>query len=86
MTTRGAGIGPTYPERVWDWLYPDGFWAGAPHRAGDQVRLCGFAQVCSLELGYVPKIVSDAIDPDLPRMLGEYMANLKAARARGDIA
>ena len=73
-------------REVWDWLYPDGFWAGAPHRAGDQVRLCGFAQVCSLELGYVPKIVSDAIDPDLPRMLGEYMANLKAARARGDIA
>jgi hypothetical protein len=67
---------------VWDWLYPDGFWAGAPHKAGDQMRLFGFGQVCSLELGYVPKIVSDAIDPELPRMLGEYMANVKAARAR----
>jgi hypothetical protein len=33
----------------------------------------------------MPKIIRDAIDPAVPRMLGEYRANMKAARARGDI-
>ena len=71
-------------REVWGWLYPDDFRAEAPHKAGDQVRLFGFAEVCSLELGYVPNVVSDAIDPELPRMLGEYMAHFKTARVRSE--
>ena len=70
---------------LWERAFPDGFWAGGPYVAGDELRLYGFAELCSFELGYVPKVVTDAIDPELPRMLGEYMATMKAARARSEI-
>jgi hypothetical protein len=36
-------------------------------------------------LGFVSPAVAEAIDPELPRMLGEYIANVKTARAPSDI-
>ena len=70
---------------VWDRVFPGGFWAGSPHLEGPQVRLWGFAEVCQFELGRVPDIVNEAIDPELPRTIGEYMRNLRAARERGEL-
>jgi hypothetical protein len=68
-----------------DRAFPDGFWAGAPHKAGDQMRLYGFAHACQTLHGFVPDAVARAIDPDLPRKAQEYMPNVEAARTRGEI-
>jgi hypothetical protein len=72
-------------RELWDRAFPDGFWAGGPFEVGGQARLYGFAQACQNLLGFVPQVVAQTIDPELPRMLGEYMENVKAARARGEI-
>ena len=72
-------------RELWDEVFPDGFWAGAPHLASDEGRLCQFGFVCQNLLGFVPKVVAQTITPELPRMYLEYMANVKAARARGEI-
>ena len=69
-------------REFWDTAFPDGFWAGAPHQAGDEMRLYAFGHACQQLLGYVPEVIVRVIDPELPRMAQEYMANVKADNAR----
>jgi hypothetical protein len=69
-------------RELWDQAFPDGFWAGAPHQSGDEMRLYAFAHACQTLHGYVPGPVARAIDPNLPGLVQEYMANVKAARDR----
>jgi hypothetical protein len=69
-------------RELWDLAFPNGFWAGAPHQSGDQMRLYAFAHACQTLHGYVPEAVADAIDPELPGRVQQYMANVKAAKER----
>jgi len=69
-------------RRLWDEMFPGGFWAGSPHKAGAEVRLYGFAEACELLLCGAPEVVRDAIDPKLGPMLREYECNLREARAK----
>jgi hypothetical protein len=69
-------------REVWDWVFPGGFWAGAPYLEGSALRLWGFAQVCELELGRVPPVVKEAVDARTGPMVAEYMRNMRAARER----
>jgi hypothetical protein len=71
-------------RELWDWVFPGGFWAGAPHKEGPTFRLWSFAQVCLLELGRVPAVVDEAVDWTIGPKLAEYMRNLRAARQRGE--
>jgi hypothetical protein len=48
-------------REVWDEVFPDGFWAGAPHLEGDRFRLWSYAYWCQLELGRVPAIVNEVL-------------------------
>jgi hypothetical protein len=70
-------------RELWDWVFPGGFWAGAPHREGPAFRLWSFAHICRSELSSVPKIVEEAVDPEIGRMVAEYMSRMRAARDRG---
>ena len=72
-------------RELWDEVFPGGFWAGAPHREGPRFRIWSFAYICQLELGRVPDIVEEAVDPEMDRMVGEYMQNMREASERGDL-
>lgn len=61
---------------VWDEMFPDGFWAGAPHIEGPYVRLFSYAYVCqTLELGYVPAPVDEVLTASDHQAVGTYWKN-----------
>jgi hypothetical protein len=70
-------------RRVWDWVFPGGFWAGAPHLEGPDFRLWSFACICKLELGRVPRVVEETVGPRIGPIVAEYMRNMRAAHERG---
>ena len=69
-------------RKLWDWVFPGGFWAGAPHLAGPDFRLWSFAYACQFELGRVPRVVDEAVDWSIGPAVAEYMRNMRAARER----
>ena len=69
-------------RELWDWVFPGGFWAGAPHLEGPDFRLWSFAYICQFELGRVPRVVDEAVDWSIGPMVAEYMRNMRAARER----
>ena len=69
-------------RELWDWVFPGGFWAGAPHREGPDFRLWSFACICEFELGRVPRVVEEAVDPRIGPMVAQYMKNMRDAREK----
>jgi hypothetical protein len=69
-------------RELWDWVFPGGFWTGAPHQEGPGFRLWSFAYICQFELGRVPRVVEEAMDPRIGPMVAEYIRNMRAAREK----
>ncbi len=70
-------------REVWDEMFPDGFWAGAPHQEGAHFRLWSYAHVCQvLELGYVPDVVDEVLTPEDYAQIGAYWRNRREAARR----
>ena len=60
-------------RRVWDEMFPGGFWFGAPHKEGPRFRLWSYAYVCEvLELGYVPAPVDEVLTARDHEAIGGY--------------
>lgn len=67
-------------RELWERTFPGGFWTSAPENEGPQLRLWSFGYTCMLELGHIPEVVAEAVDPKLGPMIRQYIKNTRAKR------